>query len=115
MIPVVRFTQVEAFVEDLKKDAQHVPNAAVWANGVWTSSPRYSVLQHVTFVATTFVSAKKGPGFIYKLEMYLGEVMQGDSDQLSKINKKIAGILQDIRQGCHDAGLDLRVTGVIQT
>lgn len=115
MIPVVKFSLVEDFFHDLKKDCHLVSNSVVWANGIWRPSKSLGIVTHVSFEATAFIASTQGPGFIYKLDRFIGDVMKGDEEQLEKIHSHIAALTEKITQGCLEIGLQLRATGVIQT
>jgi hypothetical protein len=114
VIPVVRFTSIKDYRSDLILDHRKVDGKVVRANGLWKLASNGMPLEYVSFVATCRVILDQPDGYIYRLELYLGEVLRGDHEQLNKIEAKIAQRMNELESICAELGLQLRRTGLIE-
>jgi hypothetical protein len=110
----VRFTSIEDYIADLTCDHLRVHGGLVRANGIWRPVPNGMPLQNVSFVATCHVGFDHPAGYIYKLEHYLGQFMEGDRDREKKIAAQIQADMEFLQAACDNLALVLRRTGVME-
>jgi hypothetical protein len=102
---MVRFNDVDEFLENLDKDRQHVERRVVRVTNLYRASKLTPSIQHLSVVATARVA-----GEIVRLEVYCGDLWHLGRDDA--IIAKATTIQRTLADECARLDLDVRA-GVI--
>jgi hypothetical protein len=102
---MVRFTDVNEFLENLDKDRQHVERRIVRVTNLYQPSRLTPSTQHLSVVATARIA-----GEIVRLEVYCGDLWHLGRDDA--VIAKATAVQQTLVDACARLDLDVR-PGVI--
>lgn len=103
---MVRFNQVEEFLEELAKDKDHIERGIVRLTNLYRPSRQVPSIQHLSVVATMRVGRD-----IIRLEVYCGDLWHLDRDQ--PVLDRAKALHTTLEEGCARLGLEVRA-GVLE-
>ena len=100
---IVQFNNVEEFLAELTADVEKLDRHLVRVTNLYQQSKQMSVMQYVSVVATAHVATD-----IIRLDVYCGDVWNGDSHHNAPVLKKVEAVQQHLRASCTQLGIEIR-------
>lgn len=114
----VKFTSVEEFCDELRKEKGNIERRIVRVTNLYTQSKMAASIKHVqvisTFLVCAFPSALPAAGpNIVRLERYCGDIW-GIGNQDQPVLERAAQVTKKIEDVCQELSLEIR-PGVIES